>query len=353
MPQLVVGRPLTPSYSTVDTAEERDHYWRQMLADWGVAAPRGRGTPRGFPGCNPLSLSRAALQTIRSHPYVITLKSDGVRFALYLTTRPDSTEAAPRPIALLVDRARNMYEVEVLAPASYFVRRTLLEGELVWQQPDEQQMLLLVFDCLRCRGEPLFQRPFEERHTVAKRCVGPWTAEDAVGDASEVEQRVAESDTIALAHYRPRVVLGVKHFVARTHAAELWRDRAITSHRVDGVILQRADASYTHGTANDASVLKWKEHSTLDLAGRPGALRAADGPVSEVGGRVCVVSEDSRVVADGDDDVVEYLVTVEEERVVLFALRRRPDKTAPNGLRVVAATVQDVVDAVAADELAE
>ena len=68
---------------------------------------------------------------------------------------------------------------------------------------------------------------------------------------------------------------------------------------------------------------------------------------------MCVVSEDSRVVAEGDDDVVEYLVTVEEERVVLFALRRRSDKTAPNGLRVIAATVQDVVDAVTADELAE
>ena len=48
---------------------------------------------------------------------------------------------------------------------------------------------------------------------------------------------------------------------------------------------------------------------------------------------------------------VQADVANEQDVVRLFAMRRRPDKCYANSLRVIAATVQDVVDAVQVEEL--
>ena len=347
MPQLcAVGQPLIPSHSVVDSAEEREHYWQKMLDAWGIHGPRRRQSfAARFPGANPCSVGRKDLAALHSARHVLALKSDGVRHALFLTLRPDGT-----PVALLIDRAHHMFEVEVLAPEPYFRAGTLLEGELVWRMPDERSMLLLIFDAVRIKGESLLGRPFEERLAAAEQCTR-WSEELATLSETDIETRVAETDSVALVHFDPPLTMRPKRFVDRKHAARVWAERGDADHRVDGLILHKCNAAYVYGTATGA-VLKWKPDSTVDLAGPPAALRCGDGPLGpRIGSRTVVVRDDSRVVTETDEDVLEYHVAVAGDVVSLFAMRKRPDKCTANSMRVIAATVQDVVDAVRVEEL--
>ena len=343
MPRLTVSHALVPSYSRIEDPEERRFYWERLAALWRVP-PRRAKLPTYFPGCNPVSLNRAQhLPALRASRYLVALKSDGVRYALLLTVRQDGVS----PVALMVDRSRTMYEVEVLAPEDYFLRGTVLEGELVWRQPEEMQMLYLVFDAVCIKGDSLLDTPFEERLQRAAACTR--FSENLDDDA---EARVLETDSLALVHFTPSLAMRPKHFVAREHVARLWSERADSAHRVDGVVFQRANAPYAFGTAEGLEVLKWKPESTIDLVGPADALRCADGPVAEaLDGRRAVVLA-SRVHA-ADDVVVEYHVQqVLKDEVWLFAVRTRPDKTSGNGLRVVRAAVQEAREQTTPSDLA-
>lgn len=337
--QIASGPPLVPSFASVDSEEEKAHYWHKLLDAYGA---RRRD---GAPGSNPVSVSRASLAALHAHDHVVALKSDGVRYSLLLTLRPGTHEDA---VALMIDRARNMYEVEVVATDEYFQRGTLLEGELVWRQPDQTAFLFFVFDAVLLKGVRLNQRPFVERLRAAHGCT---VFSEEIAPSADAEARVAETDSIALVHYAPPILMRPKTFVDAAHAARVWSERADAAHRVDGLVLHRADAPYVHGTASGA-VYKWKPEHTVDLAGPAHALRGADGPLGERVGARKVVVQPSRIVVDRDEDVAEYLIDVQEEGVVrLFAMRTRPDKRTPNGLRVIAATVRDAEEAIAPDEL--
>lgn len=340
--QLSVARTLVPSHSLVDAEPERAHYWRALLAKWKVRGKRA-DSATFFPGANPVSIARANLPALEEHPHVIALKSDGVRYALFLTLRPGSTREQPQPVALMIDRARNMYEVEVLAPEAYFCEGTILEGELVWHLPDNRSHLFLVFDAVCIRGESLLDKPFEERLRAAHQCTR-LSEELSKCSPDDMEHRVFEADGIALVHFEPHIVMRPKRFVGREHAVRLWSERSEAEHRVDGLIVHRADAAYVHGTATGVAY-KWKPEHSVDLAGPPTSLRAADGPLgAHIGGRRVEVLP-SRVECIRADDVAEYHVeVVDESHVRLFAMRTRTDKCVPNGLRVISATVQDAVE---------
>lgn len=335
----IVAKPLVPSFSRVTDARERDFFWTRLTSLWNC--PKRLG----FPCCNPRSLSSRSAQALRQHRYDICLKSDGVRYVLLMTTREGNDDA---PVSLMIDRARNMFEVELVAPEEYFTRGTVLEGELVWQQPDERAMLYCVFDALVIRGERLASKPFSARHAELSRAV---RLSCDIQDVDDVEDRALEHDSIVMVHYRPRIEMRLKRFVSLEHATRLWSERGDADHRVDGIILQDVDAPYRCGTASDDSCLKWKEHSTVDLVGPPHDLRAVDGPIGErIEGRRVVVLP-SRIVG-GDAQIVEYLIAVTADEVQLMAIRTRPDKDHANSRRVVEATVDDVVHELTPEDLA-
>ena len=168
----------------------------------------------------------------------------------------------------------------------------------------------------------------------------------------DVEARALETDTVVMVHYNPQLRMKAKHFVDIEHAQRLWSERGDAEHRVDGIILQDVNAPYCVGTASDHSCLKWKEHSSIDLQlDADGRLHAADGPVPpKLEGRSISLLPSRVAAAVGA--VVEYHVAVTDDRVNLMAIRTRPDKRHANGLRVVAATVRDVVHSIRPEHLA-
>lgn len=336
MPHLVVSKPLVPSRAKVEAPDEVAHYRSELCRMW----PGAR--PPLFPGCNPRSVGREALRDFHA-PYTIALKSDGVRYVLFLTVRPDDRDAA---VALFVDRAWNMYEVEVVAPEAYFVDGTILDGELVWRQPREDALLYLAFDAIRVAGASLAERPFAERIAAAARCT---RHAEELGDADDVERRALETNTLVVTHYDPPVRARAKRFVDRAHAVRLWADRFEADHRVDGVVLHRADRPYMCGTAWDGRMYKWKAHATVDLRRDGETLHTANGPLPETLRGRTVRATPSRVRGDG---VVEFAARVTADEVALFAVRARADKPMANTLNVVECTIADIVDAVSIEEVA-
>lgn len=349
-PRLAVGRAIVPSFSRLKNEDERAHYRGCFLALWPNARRGVRGATglEPFPGCNPCSLSRASMEALRAAPYKVSIKSDGVRYALLLTCRPGADMS---PVALMIDRSWQMYEVEVVAPEDYFTFGTILEGELVWQQPDERRMTYLVFDAIVVRGRPLTDAPFEERIAEATRCTR-LSDELASLPPEHVESRCVETESIVLVHYDPPITMRPKNFVLCQYASRLWRERRDVDHRIDGLIMNRCDSPYTLGTAYDRSMLKWKVQSTVDLQGVNALLHTRNGPLPHKIHDRDVVVLDSRITASSPMDIREFLVTVQTDTIRLFPLRQRPDKTHPNSEAVVVATMHDVIEDISIDELA-
>ena len=342
------AQPLIPSESLLEKGAERDHYWHSLLASW--RQPKRR-TPTTFPGCNPRSLSRSDVPMLSRAPYLVSLKSDGVRYALFLTTRPGTgASGSHKAVALLADRAGNMYEIEVVAPETYFTLGTVLEGELVWREPGRTELILLVFDAVRVRGKSLLSAPFSERLAAAARCLRSTERPDTNAD---VEFVASEMDSILSMHCTPVLQIQVKSFVEHQHLMDVWAHRHRAQHRIDGLILARADRSYQMGSATRGEMYKWKEHITVDLRGRGADLSTSDGPIGDtLCGRRVHVSSKSEVKPAGDDDVVEYLLHVDDDSSVeLFAIRTRPDKRVPNSRHVVEASLTEACNPVALDSL--
>lgn len=347
-PQMVVVRPLMPSLACVDDEVERTFFWNDFL-DACHSTRKDR-----FPGCNPVSLSRQTLSQLGDRNYGIALKSDGVRFSLFLTMRQGSTPDQPKPVALMINRAGDMFEVEVIAVVDAFDKKTVLEGELVWKQPTEEVMLFLVFDCLRNAGEVLIDRPFHERYATAERLT--YFSEE-LSSADDVEQRVDETLSVVLTQYTPKIQMRAKVFVGLEHAVTMWKQRGEIDHRVDGIIVQDYDSKYRFGTAVGGAILKWKAHATLDLQGGSegqGAKPAAsDGALpAAVEGRRLVFRNDSRIRPAAPESIIEYLVACDDCTVSFFAVRVRDDKSAPNSLAVCLATINDVLDDIQPSDLA-
>lgn len=350
---LTVGRPLLPSHSRIDSATERELYWKPLLALWGISSATKTTTRRNaskasterFPGSNPMSIDRNMLKKIHATPHVVGVKSDGIRYALCLTVRPGSVD---QPVALMVDRAGNMFEVDVYATEDHFLKGTIVEGELVWRQPDEKSLIFLAFDVVAIKGESQIHKPFGQRLELVQRFTA-WSAE-IVNDPHEIEQRVAETDCIVLMHYDPPVTMEPKRFVELCHAPRVWEERG--AHRIDGLIVHSVDAPYIIGKATDA-IYKWKPHHTVDLRGEVSVLHTADGPLPTKLRGLDIRVAQSRVMPKSSD-VAEYLVDVTSDpsKAILFALRTRHDKGAPNSLFVVDATVGNALENLTVEELA-
>ena len=347
------SRPLVPSKSAVDSAEERAEYASLLAEAWGVPKAGRRRLPRELTS-NPVSLSKANLGVLREGGgYVVGHKSDGVRYALFLFLRPsDGT-----PAALMVDRAGSMYEVDVAAPEEYFARRTLFEGELVWRQPDERAMIFAVFDVLLKKGRRLAGRPFAERIREARVSTLLSAELSLLPSVEEVEMRCLETDTVVLLSFDPPILMEPKHFVDLRHAGTLWASRGECKHRTDGLIVHSASAAYKPGPAFGC-VYKWKSEHTVDLKGVFPDWTTADGgravdKVREMGFEA--VLSPSRVQAATEDDIVEYhlsLPSPSSRRLHFFAMRSRPDKCFANSSGVLRSTLEDALSPVTADELA-
>jgi ankyrin repeat protein len=182
-----------------------------------------------FPGGQPHSMLRSELPVLGSGRYMAALKSDGVRHMLLLTRQ------AGEPVAVMLDRALRMFEVEVWANDCFF-DGSLFDGELIWQYTARRQprLVFLVFDLLAACGASCLHEPYSARVARAHALVLPELPPDL--PASGREQFVADENRVHLINNSHGLQVRPKRVLPAEHVADVWADRACTGHVNDGLI---------------------------------------------------------------------------------------------------------------------
>ena len=107
--------------------------------------------PSWFPGPQPISIERKHFRVLKSQPYVVCEKTDGVRHMLVCFEASDK-----KKICALVDRAFHVTFTTLTVP-----RDTVLDGELM-------DSIFYVYDAVRVKGEDVRNKTLTERLTQAK-----------------------------------------------------------------------------------------------------------------------------------------------------------------------------------------
>lgn len=107
-----------------------------------------------LPQNNPVSLERADLEKIAHQEYACTYKSDGVNYYLLLTRARVPGTQSMRPLAVMINRAEQLYEVQVLCDEAFF-DGTLIIGELVTlnHASSTPQLVFQIYDAVCLAGD--------------------------------------------------------------------------------------------------------------------------------------------------------------------------------------------------------
>ena len=123
-----------------------------IKASWGLEN-FDLSSPR-FPGPQPVSIERRHFPLLRSQPYLVCEKTDGIRHLL----------ASFEDGVFLVNRAYVAEKVAIRVP-----KDTLLDGELVTAKNGKK--LFMVYDAVRTKGEDVAHKPLTERLEAARKVV--------------------------------------------------------------------------------------------------------------------------------------------------------------------------------------
>lgn len=263
----------------------------------------------------PCSLDRNNIHHLTSRPYMVSLKTDGVRKVLF---------AHHDQRLYWVDRKGAFEPAPGTAVPNIFVG-TVLDGELVER---EGELTFLVFDCVAITGTQVHNKPLIRRLVHATTACKLIKLED--------------------------VGMEVKTTVCATHLNRLLRTPR--SHKSDGLVFTPLNAPVEHrGTAK--TTLKWKQAHTVDLWLCPSNQHLVFDLLTE---ERCVTN---RITFDEEDPLgvltnprlVECqwngrnFVPIYENGL----MKVRHDKPRANTKYVVDRTVKAIVDKVTVDELVE
>jgi hypothetical protein len=146
---------LEPSAYGVHQPKIYGHIKKEIARCFGI-----QGRIIQHPAPNPVCLLRQHLPFLQTQDYVVSEKSDGVRFLFFLThfSTKDQT------LAIMINRAWDMYQMEVFAPKEFF-RGTLFDGELVFDKK-KHCLKYLVFDVVCFQGEDTKDKNLKQRHKL-------------------------------------------------------------------------------------------------------------------------------------------------------------------------------------------
>lgn len=346
---------LVPSLCLLEDARTRAAVLDEVAAHYGI-----RGRLESFPGGHPSSLTRADLARVRTEPCVVALKSDGVRYLLYLCCLGGAFKA------LCIDRRLRIYEVVVWCNEDYFTKRTLFDGELVFDC-STNRLCYQVFDTVVVRGSSCRAMRYCDRlQTIHNHVLGDLP--EGMIDDSAVDEYISSEDKVycARAANHMHLCMVPKRFVTWQNGRALWDARNAHPFPNDGLVLNFDDCPVRPGTLRNA--LKWKPNNAIDVlldAARRVAFCRKDGVEMPLK-RLVVSGGASLVVRVADNELVqclvhrqeargaglvECLVDVTEREVVLWPMKERTDKAEANDLRVIESTLATIGDAVSVDEL--
>ncbi len=338
---------LVPSGSKITDDYERIHYWDTMLQYWKLP-----GHIKHFPGANPMSIEEKDFAKLGTDDFLAALKTDGVRHLLLLTTKPKSTD----PIAIMIDRAKKMYEVEIWANEDFFEKGSLYDGELVWEN---DMMAYVVFDVIFTKGVQVSRLPYRERMQIVHNTI--LCVSNSHSDES-IETMIAEESKFLARHNIHNLRVVPKKCVPKANLRTLWRERTTSNHRNDGIIFTLNSAPVETGTS--PSILKWKPSHSIDVlfcrnddelaiygnTNNSGELfditNSIDDLTTELVKSVLLDAVNERLPC-----ILECVIHVKDNTVILKPERERTDKIAPNTINTIKATIRNAKENISSDSL--
>ena len=305
----------------VDTDVENDA--RVVLRDlWCL-----HGTLTRMPCTNPCSLLRNDFATLRTQPYAVGAKTDGVRFYLLLSYMC-LAGGKEREYALLIDRAFRMVEVELSAPPALF-EGTLIDGELV---VDGDSLLFVLFDLVASAGFAFRMQVHSKR----------------MDELAKVAQQLrVDVLRLQLKQWLPFTPPSVRQLLVPSASAAA--ERALPA---DGLIFVAERKQLVPGMQRD--MFKWKpaEQNTIDFLREGGGLfLAGERGLEDAQHAVNVRPIDPWPAELNQDGVVECECTARCGVWQARPLKMRLDKHTPNSVRVAILTLQNIDENITVHDL--
>lgn len=314
---------------------------------------------RHFPAANPVSLERSNFKVLQDNEFMCGLKTDGVRHMLLLTLKPNSA----LPIAIMVDRAKTMYEVEVWAHEDYFCKGTLMDGELVWDNSNRDNMIYVAFDIILSRGSYCLQMLYKERLELLHGIV---LCVDQQRNDESVETQVLEEEKLIARNNDYNIQIIPKRCVFKSQLPLLWSQRHHETHNNDGIIFTMNCSGVDTGTSK--YVFKWKNEHTIDIKASldPKTFSwiihvnsNADETtvdINSIGASREFVMQHNKLLdalCNRQPCIVECVLSIDKESgaAILIPERQRTDKCTSNNVRTILATLRNVEESISAQEV--
>lgn len=338
---------LVPSSSEITNPHDISICWTTMLRFWRLPSHIAH-----FPGANPVSIEKKDFARLQADDFLAALKTDGVRYMLLLTKT-----ANDEPLAVMIDRAKRVYEVEVWANEDFFEEGSLYEGELVWEH---DALTFIVFDVIRAKGVSCIHLSYRERIQVLYNTI--LCVSDSHTNES-IEHMISEECKFLARNNEYNMHIAPKKCVPKASLAALWNERFQSKHRNDGIIFTLNSACVETGTST--SILKWKPSHSVDvrfelddkdewrvLANKNNSSLLI-GIEDACGSTPCTFVKNKLldIVQSRQPCILECVLDVTDERILLNPERERTDKTAPNTVKTIEATIRNARECISCEDL--
>ena len=334
---------LAPSASEILDESEQTYYWACILQLWRLPSHISH-----FPGANPMSIEKSDFPRLSEEDYLVALKTDGVRHLLLLTTKPNSAE----PIAIMIDRTKRMYEIEIWANEDFFEHGSLYDGELVWEQ---NVLVYVVFDVIYAKGVRCAHLSYRERIQILHNtilCVSEH--HDDVAQETISEECKFLAGTIIATH------ASCQRRCAEGRGPPMGGGRALR-HRNDGLIFTKNAAGVDTGTSS--AILKWKPAHSIDVSFemvdgewmvRANMNNSGETVLLQEACEMNVRVAESKLldaIRVRQPCVIECLLQLDGDDLVLIPERERTDKDAANTVKTIEATIRNVRENLSIEDL--
>lgn len=323
---------------------------KQIANFWGISARLTHN-----PAPNPVSLSRESFQSLRSKQYVVSEKTDGVRYLLLISQFSNGN----RPFAVMVDRAFKMFQIQICAP-SYIYKGSLFDGELVWDN-ELGFMKFLIFDVVAFAGKSVKSYHLMQRYEIInqtflsrldwnKSHVKDYTvaADTAAGFAEQKKIAcIPEPDHLLFLYSKPCVLFTLFGSLLRTKL----------THDSDGFIFTPVECPVLQNSHQ--TMYKWKKSPTIDIMvhGTDSYFCSDNGESTELKLAFPEYQFDFNAINGvvkhkGIHFIIETSIKQNEAGTFVCRFHRmRTDKKHPNDKRTIANVIAEIQENVTVDEL--
>lgn len=302
-----------------------------------------------FPAPQPVSLERRDLYKLKKFPYLVCVKSDGMRFLMFCTIIDNINKC------YLIDRAFRFFQVDIIFDDCIY-NNTLFDGELVRTETmfGEKQWSYIIHDCICFINQIVAKNKFNDRYECVNTTLDIYYTKDTniSNDTFIIQQK----------KFLP--------FNQLDQLVKMMEDDDSINHNTDGIIFTPKDLPI--GMNTQYTLFKWK----------PRQLHTFDFKIDIRNNTIYAQVNDKKNAKDPKNPIVDFAsVNINTENGQMFINKLnslenfkngcivecdyddvtecykpklvRNDKKHPNGLYTVEKTLNNIIENITIEYLQE